>query len=255
MYVVFVDESGYEKNWSSSKAIQQQPFYVLAGVAMPSDRIADIYESIRGIIRGLNLPKTNADMLGKGEEIKASSVDKGDGFWQNNPGLRDGVRKGYLDQQDVTYFVVCIDKQRHEAQYSSPYDPTHLAAQFLFERLQGFLSEKQTSAFVLIDANKREEQEQRSLLTRLLTSGSRGVALSKFYGVFYEWWLQFTHIVEVQFGNSKHSLGLQIADFAARHAYSWRKSDKDPSYPGWDLIEPRLYRYPSYQGWGYKEFP
>ncbi|MEJ5349811.1 MAG: DUF3800 domain-containing protein [Desulfosoma sp.] len=255
MYVVFVDECGYEKNWSSSTAIQRQPFYVLAGVAVPFDRIADIYVSIREIIRGLNLPKTNANMLGKGEEIKASSVDKGDRFWQSNPGFRDGVRKGYLDLQEVTYFVVCINKQRHKAQYSSPYDPTHLAAQFLFERFEHFLSGKQTSAFVLIDAMKREEQEQRRWLTRILMSGSGGVALSKFYDDFYVWSLQFTRIVEVNIGNSKYSLGLQIADFVARLAYSWRKSDKDHSYPGWDLIEPRLYRYPSYQGWGYKEFP
>lgn len=255
MYLIFVDESGYEKNWSSSKAIQQQPFYVLAGVAMPFTQIAEIYENIRGTIRGLNLHEINADMLGKGEEIKARSVDKGHGFWQRNPGLRDAVRKAYLDQQGTTYFVVCIDKQRHKEQYTSPHDPTELAARFLFERLQGFLREKQTSAFVLIDANKREEQEQRNWIARLLASKSRGVALSKFYGYFYEWSLRFTNIVEAQFGNSKHSLGLQIADFVARHAYSWRKSNKDAGYPGWDLIESRLYRYPHYQGWGYKEFP
>ncbi|MBX6349949.1 MAG: DUF3800 domain-containing protein [Clostridia bacterium] len=255
MYLVFIDECGYARNWRNRQAIQQQPFYVLAGVAMHFDRIADIYESIRKSIRGLNLPKTEADMLGRGEEIKASLVDKGDGFWRHNPRLRNGIRKGYLNHQDVTYFVVCINKQRHKAQYSSPDDPTDLAVKFLFERLQGFLDEKQTFALVLIDANKREEQKQRTWIEGLLAAGSSGIALSKFYGIFYHWSIQFKRIVEVHFGDSKDSLGLQIADFVARHAYSWRNSDRDASYPGWDLIEPRLYKYPNHGGWGYKEFP
>lgn len=259
MYLIFVDECGYVKNWDSDDNIRKQPFYILSAVAIPTTKIHIVYTKIRQSIKELDLPNTNADQLGRGEEIKASSVDRGDGFWKNNPELRDRVRKAYLDQQDASYFLVCIDKEHHKARYTSPYtppeDPYRWASRLLFERLQGFLREKDAQGFVLIDANKREEPEQREFVAHLLKEHSSGIAFSRLYGVFYEWRLEFTNILEVHFGDSKHSLGLQIADFVARIAYSWRKEGKPPNYPGWELILPRLYKYPNHKGWGYKEFP
>lgn len=255
MYLIFVDECGYAKDWASDSEIREQPFYILSAVAIPTTQIDSVYNRIRQWIKNLNLPHTNADRLGHGEEIKASSVDRGKDFWKRFPQHRDRVRESYLRQQDATYFLVCVDKQRHKAQYSSPEDPSRLATRFLFERLQGFLREQSTQGFVLIDANKREEAEQKELVAGLLTKHSSGIGFSKFYGTFYEWSLEFTNILEVHFGDSRHSLGLQIADFVARHAYSWRKAGKPSNYPGWSLILPKLYKYPNHVGWGYKEFP
>lgn len=255
MYLIFVDECGYVKNWDSDTSIHEQPFYILSAVAIPTTQIDSVYTRIRQRIKELHLPHTNADRLGHGEEIKASSVDRGEDFWNKNPELRDRVRESYLHQQDAIYFLVCVDKQRHKARYSSPEDPSRLASQFLFERLQGFLREKTARGFVLIDANKREEAEQQEFVAHILTKHSGGIAFSKFYGTFYEWSLEFTNILEVHFGDSKHSLGLQIADFVARYAYSWRKAGKPSDYPGWSLILQRLYKYSDHVGWGYKEFP
>lgn len=255
MYLIFVDESGYDKNWDSDNKILEQPFYILSAVAIPTTKIDIVYTQIRQSIQELPLPHTNADRFGHGEEIKASSVDRGEDFWKKNPELRDRVRKSYLDQQDAIYFLVCIDKQRHKARYPSPEDPSRLASRFLFERLQGFLREQVAQGFVLIDANKREEAEQREFIAHLLTEHSGGIAFSRLYGAFYEWRLEFTNILEVHFGDSKHSLGLQIADFVARVAYSWQKEGTPPDYPGWRLILPRLYNYPNHEGWGYKKFP
>jgi len=255
MYLIFVDECGYVKNWDSDNNIREQPFYILSAVTIPTTKIHIVYTQTRQSIKELRLSHTDADRLGRGEEIKASSVDRGEDFWKRNPELRDRVRKSYLDHQDAVYFLVCIDKQQHKARYHSPEDPTGLASRFLFERLQGFLREQDAQGFVLIDANKREEEEQREFVARLLTEHSGGIAFSRLYGAFYEWRLEFTNILEVHFGDSKHSLGLQIADFVARIAYSWRKEGKPSNYPGWELILPRLYKYPNHEGWGYKEFP
>lgn len=253
MYLIFVDECGYVKDWNNEARMSEQPFYVLSAVAIPATQIHSVYNRLCQSIKELSPPSTNVDKLGRGEEIKARSVDRGEAFW-SDLALRKGARESYLNQQDAIYFVVCIDKQRHRTRYPSPEDPSQLAVKFLFERLQSFLREQNAQGFVLVDKNKREEAEQ-EYTAQLLTEGSSGIAFSKLYGTFYEWHLEFTNILEVHFGDSRHSLGLQIADFVARHAYSWRKGGKSPNYPGWSLIEPRLYRYPFYEGWGYKEFP
>jgi len=258
MYFIFVDECGYQPDWANETAIEEQPVYVLSAVAVPSENVAQLYEAIRNSMAQLGLPGTNAQALGKGEEIKANAVDKGDGFWGKNPSLRDRVRQIYLDQQATTYFIVCIDKAAHLNKYVSPADPAHLALQFLLERLQGFLNENNESGFVLIDANKRLEPGLREISSRLLLYGSWSITISKlgkFWSSTYEWYLKMSNILEIHFGDSKFSLGLQIADFVARHTYSWWKSGKGQGYPGWNYIEPRLYRYPNYREWGYKEFP
>jgi hypothetical protein len=255
MYLIFVDECGYRPDWEKETAIKEQPVYVLAAVAVPSEQVAQLYEAIRNSVDQLKLPETDAQALGRREEIKANAVDRGDGFWGKNPSLRDRVRQIYLDQQATTYFVVCVDKARHLVTYLIPEDPAHLGLKFLFERIQGFLAETNRSGFVLIDANERLELELRERSSQLLLEGSWGLAVSRFYGVPYEWRLKMSNILEVHFGDSKFSLGLQIADFVARHTYSWWKSGKGPGYAGWNYIEPRLYRYPNYRGWGYKEFP
>ena len=255
MYLIFVDECGYRADWADEDAIREQPVYVVSAVAVPSESAAQLYEAIRDGVAQLELPETNAQALGRGEEIRANAVDRGDGFLGKNPSLRDRVRQIYLDQQATTYFVVCIDKARHRDKYPSPRDPAHLGLQLLLERIQGFLDETQQSGFVLIDANKRLEPELRERSSQLLREGSWGIAVSKFYGMPYEWHLGMSNILEIHFGDSKCSLGLQIADFVARHTYSWWKSGKDCGYPGWSYIEPRLWKYPNYQGRGYKEFP
>lgn len=255
MYLVFVDECGYQKDWKKPKNIQQQPVHVVAAVAIDSNDIGQVYETMRNEVKKLQLPRTNADALGKGEEIKASSIDKGEGFWGENQQLREEVRRIYLDHQQAIYFVVFVDKDRHAKTYSTPENPADLALKFVLERIQGFVREKRQKALVLIDSNKREEPAQRSTLFRLILMGSTGFGVSRFYGTFYKWKLEMANILEIHFGDSKYSLGLQIADFVARHTYSWWKNGKQPNYPGWSFIEPRLWKYPDHRGWGYKEFP
>ncbi|MEM0203632.1 MAG: hypothetical protein QXO16_07710 [Archaeoglobaceae archaeon] len=79
-YLIFVDESGYEARWDKDEATRQQPFYVVSAVAIPHSEIHEVYSSIRNSIAQLKLPKIDAQALGKGQEIKASGVDRGDGF-------------------------------------------------------------------------------------------------------------------------------------------------------------------------------
>lgn len=254
MYFVFVDECGYQPNWSNENAIREQPVYVVSAVAVHSENLTQLYEAIRNGVAQLSLDINN-QALGRGEEIRANAVDRGEGFWGKNPEIRDKVRQIYLDQQANTYFVVCVDKARHHDKYVSPEDPAHVGLKFLLERIQGFLKENEQSGFLLIDANKRLEPELREHSSQLLREGSWGIGSSKLYGIAYMWHLSMSNILEIHFGDSKHSIGLQVADFVARHTYSWWKNGKSQDYPGWNYIEPRLWRYPKHNGWGYKEFP
>jgi hypothetical protein len=254
MFLVFIDECGYSKNWE--KCIKEQPVHVTSAVAIKADDLLNIICRIKNSLASLSLHHVDVSLLGKGEEIKASSVDRGDDFWSKNPLLRDAVRKAYLDHSEqVTYFLVCIDKQRHRIKYSKPDDPADLAIKYLLERIQGFLVEQNDNAYVLIDANKRIQEKQRNFLFLILRRGSEGYCINKWFGIIYTWHLSLDNILEIQFGDSQYSIGLQIADFVARHAYSWYKAGKKNDYPGWQWIEPRLYRHPNYFGWGYKEFP
>lgn len=256
MFLVFVDECGYQKNWSSAKNLEAQPVHVAAAVAIKAVNINPVYTSIRKNLQVLDLPHIDATALGTGQEIKAAPVDRGDDFWKDQPELRSRVRQIYLDHgEKCTYIVVAVDKHRHKEKYPYPDDPSNLCLKFLLERVQGHANAHNEHAIVLIDINRREEPEQRNLLAKLLRWGSSGLGISKFYGSLYQWQLEMQNIVEFHFGDSKYSLGLQVADFVARHAYSWWKSGKRPDYPSWSIIEPRLWRYPNHKGWGYKEFP
>lgn len=254
MDLIFLDECGYVKNWSEDKAIDEQPFYVLAAVAIDATRVQGVYEQIRQEIKKLSLPGVQADRLGRGEEIKARQVDRGDDPFKN-PEHRNLVRSIYLGQ-DAIYFVACIRKRDHKKRYPNAQDPSQLALRFIFERVQPFLKERGVSGLVLVDKNKRDERQQQEYSAGLLTGGSTGFAYNQFYDTFYEWKIDFENIIEIHFGDSRYSLGLQIADFVARHVYSWRKEGQPPDYPGWNIIKQRLYRRRGrYKGWGYKEFP
>ncbi|MCI4463279.1 MAG: DUF3800 domain-containing protein [Caldisericum sp.] len=255
MYLIFVDEAGYTPGWSNVNLndLNEQPVYVVSGVAIKENCIQSVYDSIINKLKQLNITGIDISKLGKGEEIKAKEVDRGEGIWRHYFDLRDEVRKIYMDHDNVIYFAVCIDKKRHITQYFEPENPEYLALRFLLERVQGLLNDQNELGLVVIDFNRRIEQDQRKFVSELLIEGSQ-IKISNFL----EFRLQLDRIIEFYFCDSQNSLGLQIADFVARHIYSWWKKGKNPNYPGWCYIEKRLYKPPtrtSYYGWGYKEFP
>jgi len=259
MYLIFVDECGYSFRWKEE--IENQPFYILAAVTIKTDNLQVVYETIRYNLRKLDLPNIRPDYLGKGSEIKAKDIDRGEEFWRENPEKREEVRAIYLSQLSelfqATVFVIIVDKKRHYEKYKNiAEDPEKLALCFLLERIQGFLTEKNSFAIILIDANKKIETQQKEQIKRLLREGSSGAYFNIFRWDWFEWQLKFNRILEIHFADSKYSLGIQIADFVARHIYSWVKHGKDPNYPGWQYIEGALYkRGGKSTGWGYKEFP
>ena len=68
MKLIFLDESGFAKNWKES--INDQPFHVLGGVLVDSQAYFSASKSLRDAVMGLGLEKIDHP-LGHGFEIKA----------------------------------------------------------------------------------------------------------------------------------------------------------------------------------------
>jgi len=255
MYAVFIDEAGFSWNWKEE--VDQQPFYVLSAVMLPMDKLASTYNALRERVNELKIPGLDSQKLGRGIEIKAKDVDSGQGYWHNNEEHRNQVRDLFLSapsEHGGNAIVVVVDKQAHIQKYVDPQEPHDLALQFLFERLQSYLEEKNSECICFFDRTTRDEFLINSA-TKLTMRGSHITYWSQFYSNYVEKWLPIPRILEFYIQDSKYSLGIQIADFFARYTYSKRKSGRD-DYSGWDLIEQSLYkRDGKLKGFGYKEFP
>lgn len=256
MHIVYIDESGFALDWQAS--IQDQPFYVLAAIAIPVTNLRTMYENVRQGLNDLDLPGINARLIGLGEEMKAKDLDSGSGYWRGHEEHRGAVRDLMLSVPKSCSgcaFLIIVDKAKHLRKYTSPDEPDTLALKFLFERIQAFLEEKDSFAICIFDRNKREQ----ALLTaakNLILDGSFVSYWSPFYKTYIERILPLERILEFHTEDSRYSLGLQVADFYARISYSWRKNGKKADYPGWALIREQLYtRGSRVTGWGYKEFP
>jgi len=256
MYVVYMDECGFSFNWKED--IGEQPFYVLSAVAIPVKNVRLAYEDVRQSLGNLGIPGLDPHSVGWGEEIKAKELDRGEGYWSKNELHRQQIRELFLSipcKYSGVSFIVVINKQRHIEKYVNPEDPDKLAIQFVLERLQGFLESENDVAICLFDKTKRESLI-RNTVTELIKDGSWITYWSDFYQMFITKQLLISRILEFHMADSGYSIGLQVADFFARHAYSWRKNNKDPHYPGWELIKQSLYTHDGkVNGWGYKEFP
>jgi hypothetical protein len=256
VYVVYMDECGFSFGWKES--IDEQPFYVLSAVAIPMEKIHPAYEEIRQSLENLQIPWLNMQMLGWGEEIKAKELDRGEGYWSKHERERQQVRELFLSipyKYSGVSFIVVIDKQRHFEKYVNPEDPDKLAIQFALERIQGFLESENDVAICFFDKTKREPLI-RDTVAELIKDGSWITYWSEFYQIVVAKQISISRIVEFHMADSRYSIGLQVADFFARHVHSWRKNNKDPNTPGWQLIKKSLYKQgDKIIGFGYKEFP
>lgn len=127
MKLIFLDESGFAKNWKES--VNDQPFHVLGGVLIDSQAYFTASKSLRDAVKGLDLEKVDYP-LGHGFEIKAKEIAKGSGWWKSNEGKRNKLRELFLSfpkQYGGTSFLVVIDKQRHMSQYATSAPPHEVA--------------------------------------------------------------------------------------------------------------------------------
>jgi hypothetical protein len=154
---------------------------------------------------------------------------------------------------DGAAFVVVIDKVAHLARYTNPEDPLELSLRFIFERLQMYLDNCDKSGICIFDQNKSIDDTLHSSSMELLRNGSM---FSSFSSRLASYTLSFNRILEFCLGNSKNSIGLQVADFFATMTNYYHKRVKPDSCDWWDVLLDSLHRRDGeVEGVGYKESP
>ncbi len=256
MQLIFLDESGYSRNWK--RQINEQPFYVLSAVCLPVGNVPAAYQRLSTEIGEMNLPGQQQP-LGRGFEIKARDIAQGSGWWRNHNDERNQVRGLFLSfpqQEGGAAFVVVVDKAAHLDRYAFPENPYLLSLQFIMERLQRYLDDCDDYGYCVYDQNDRLTKCLQEHTDLLLAEGSRGVYFDQLWGEFFEFILPIERIIELSFGNSKSSIGLQVADFFATMTNTYYKSGKPANCGWWNLLTQSLYqRNGRLLGIGLKEFP
>jgi hypothetical protein len=89
MQLIFIDESGNSLKWEADK--EQQPFYVLSALMIESSEYRRLSNETRDVFSNLKIERYEHP-IGRGFEIKAREVVKGNGWWAKNKEIRDSVR-------------------------------------------------------------------------------------------------------------------------------------------------------------------
>ncbi len=254
--MIFLDESGYSRDWK--KQFDEQPFYVLSAVCLPVSNIPAAYDRLRDEIGKLALPEQHRP-LGRGFEIKARDIAQGTGWWRDHNNERNQVRDLFLSfpqKESGTAFVVVVDKEAHLSRYASPQNPYLLSFQFIFERIEIYLKECDEFGYCIYDQNERLEQDLQEHANQLLTEGSSGIYYSQLWNDVFEFSLPIQRIIELSFGTSANSIGLQVADFFSSMTNSYYKNGKPENCGWWNLLTQSLHRKGNkLLGIGLKEFP
>jgi hypothetical protein len=246
-----MDEAGYSYDWKSD--IDTQPFYVASAVCVPSPSYPEACKTVRKEIDSLKLPGADKP-IGQGFEIKARDIAQGKGWWRDHEKERNQVRNLMLSfptVYDGTAFVVVVDKKKHWAHYANPADPSLLSFQFLFERLQWYLSEIDDHSVCIYDQNKRMEDALHGFSATLMREGVD--IIHNIWGIHT---LEINRIVEFTLGKSQNSIGLQVADFFSTLTNFYYKDGKPSPRGWWDTLVSSLYKKGGkLVGCGLKEFP
>ncbi|MBP9043305.1 MAG: DUF3800 domain-containing protein [Spirochaetes bacterium] len=251
-----MDEAGYSFNWTSDLDIQ--PHYVLSAVCFPCEQLFSIYQEIRNEVSKLNIGEAS-ESLGQGFEIKARDIAAGSGYWRSHDNDRNAVRDIMLlvpKKYGAKAFVAVINKLSLRQHYVDPIDPYKLSLDFIFERIQMYLSDINDYSICIYDQNKRLEDCLQSAATDIIRQGS-GITYIKHLNdsIVLKTFL-IDRILEFSFGRSENSIGLQVADFFATMTNSYVKSEKPPSCGWWDKLESVLHhKKGKIQDIGYKGFP
>ncbi len=155
-----------------------------------------------------------------------------------------------VDTHNLTLFMMAIDKIRHVAQYAMPRAPEFLTYEFMIERFDYFLDQRDDKVgLVVADDAKGQEETIRQAHARYRSGGTG--------------WQTINHVVETPFFVPSHySCMLQIADVAAwwcgrsLRTHGRNIAAGQSVSPQWDRLRQRLAVNPANgQIVGFKVFP
>jgi hypothetical protein len=261
MYAIFMDESGYSFSWQ--KDMNNQPYFVQSAVCFPLNRLEEAYNHVRLKLGDIRLPES-AGKLGRGFELKAKDIARGYGWWGDKPEEREVVRNLMLELPALfagRAFLLVIDKHELLTKYGEKArDPQVVAFQYTLERIQWLLEREEQYAICIYDQNKKIDDIIHGGAASLAFKGSQVFYFSKSYGQFVSYSHKVKRVVEMTLGNSKNSLGLQVADFYATMAYQYFKAGRPSECGWWKVLQTSLDRKDGNPqgillGYGLKVFP
>jgi hypothetical protein len=151
---------------------------------------------------------------------------------------------------------VIIDKDAHNKKYYRPDDPYLISLQFVMERINYYLSDNEDYGYCIYDNNKRLESVIDGHAMSLIREGSEISYYSSYWSNMVTVNVSMDRIIEMAFGNSLHSIGLQVADYFASFTYAYYNGGKPDNCGWWNTLESSLHRKDGKLiGVGLKEFP
>lgn len=251
MKLIYVDECGPLKGWDSEKI--NQPCLSIGAISVDANIYTTAIEELKIKIDSLGIEHIETNKLGNGYEIKAKNILTSSGFWKTHPDQQKEMLKlmlGFPEQVNGVGWCVVIDFKKHKEKYAYPVEPFNIAMRFLFERIQMYAEQINDNVVIVYDQYKAADDDVHEAFIELVTHHSifevmNGLSV-----------LKFDRIIEMHLGNSKNSIGLQIADYFATFGYQIHKNNTI-ALSNKDVFLKYLYkgRQNEVLGSGYKIFP
>jgi len=239
MYLIYIDESG--RPGLSKKDYRKH--LALVGVFINGahwNQIAFDFNKIKLDIFGRNDIEFKSNHMRRKESPFDILSD------ENYQNLMNRL-ESFFRQASFTLIAAVINIDALISQYIHPKDPYELAYQFILERGNKMLMEKNDYGIIILDSksgqiriNAGTQDHRLIVLTNLLREK---VKINRILG-------------DISFGDSRFMVGLQIADLAVYPFYHRFEYNK-PDYITYQLMENKLRKGPrgEIEGFGLKYFP
>ena len=153
----------------------------------------------------------------------------------------------FLKNAPIILIAAVINVDKLINQYVKPVDPYELAYQFILERGNKMMTEKNDYGFIILDSKSGQIR---------IDAGTPDYRLIILTNILREK-IKINRILgDISFGDSRYVVGLQIADLAVYPFYHRFEYNK-PDYITYQLVETKLRRGPrgEIEGFGLKYFP
>jgi hypothetical protein len=241
MWVAFIDESGFTKNWA--KDIEQQPYFIYSALLIESSCVNSFKEEVNNRLNQSGEKPFGEKQIGRNFEIKGTKVIKEYirkpeyANKKNIDSIKIFIDSGeFYHQYDLCQFInIIINKRRLASKYIRCYNPYDLAFYFLLERIEHLMRNLNDHCILICDFNHLNEKDTTKLIEMVFECGkffnrSEGIPTSSI-----QFLNSFDHILEISFTQSHLSLGVVIADSAAGIIQNMLKNPTDMVSSG--LIE------------------
>lgn len=157
-----------------------------------------------------------------------------------------------IKNQNFDIYSSSIDKIKHIARYTKPFHVYNLCLNFIVERYCRELNRKGKTGILLLESRGKDEDAMiLEYLVDLLENGNNyhtAEHFSQIKGVYFnpKWCFNKNH------GKASFIL-LELADIVSYPIFKYIKTNKKDI--AFEVLEPKLQNYPSYNGYGIKKFP